>query len=157
MPIRAYWSLKKKTRRLITFVLIASVGESGPIWNFPLPAPRPHARDTAKYLGVAIKKDLGWNTHNNIYARASKTLGFLRRNSKIGSTSIKQTAQVLRNARPRARLNGMGPIPNTPLKNWGYTTKSCQICPWALPQHLYRQGHARGTAVGLPSTTPPYR
>ena len=49
--------------------------------------------DSAKYLGVAIKKDLGWNTHvDNICARANKTLGFLWRNLKIGLTSIKQTA-----------------------------------------------------------------
>ena len=49
--------------------------------------------DSAKYLGVAIKKDLSWNTHiENICARASETLGFLRRNLKIGSTSIKHIA-----------------------------------------------------------------
>ena len=51
--------------------------------------------DSANYLGVTINKDLGWNTHiDNICARANKTLGFFRRNLKIGSTSIKQTAFV---------------------------------------------------------------
>ena len=46
--------------------------------------------DKAKYLGVAINEDLEWESHiNNICGKANKTLGFLRRNLNIGSTSLK--------------------------------------------------------------------
>ena len=47
--------------------------------------------DKAKYLGVAINEDLEWESHiNNICGKANKTLGFLRRNLNIGSTSVKE-------------------------------------------------------------------
>ena len=47
----------------------------------------------AKYLGVTLTKDLTWNRHiDNVCAKANKTLGFLRRNLKIGSKTIKETA-----------------------------------------------------------------
>ena len=37
--------------------------------------------DNIKYLGVTISKDLKWNTHvSNVYTKANRTLGFLRRN-----------------------------------------------------------------------------
>ena len=49
--------------------------------------------DSAKYLGVTLTKDLTWETHiNSIIQKANKTLGFLRRNLKISSTKIKETA-----------------------------------------------------------------
>ena len=36
--------------------------------------------DNIKYLGVTITYDLRWNTHiSNIYTKANRTLGFLRR------------------------------------------------------------------------------
>ena len=48
---------------------------------------------SAKYLGVTITKDLSWDTHiNNICQKANKTLGFLRRNLKISSTRVKESA-----------------------------------------------------------------
>ena len=47
--------------------------------------------DKAKYLGVTISEDLKWESLiSNICAKANKTLGFLRRNLNIGSTSIKE-------------------------------------------------------------------
>ena len=47
----------------------------------------------AKYLGVTIKQDLKWETHiNNISKKANSTLGFLRRNLKVTSCSIKEKA-----------------------------------------------------------------
>jgi hypothetical protein len=37
--------------------------------------------DSGKYLGVTINKDLTWTKHlNQTIGKASKTLGFLRRN-----------------------------------------------------------------------------
>ena len=48
---------------------------------------------TVKYLGLTIQSDSKWNTHiNNTCAKANRTLGFLRRNLRIGSESIKATA-----------------------------------------------------------------
>ena len=49
--------------------------------------------DEAKYLGVTIQSDLKWESHvNNICNKANKTLGFLRRNLTISSTSVKEQA-----------------------------------------------------------------
>ena len=42
---------------------------------------------------MTITEDLKWDTHiNDTCAKANRTLGFLRRNLKIGSVSIKQQA-----------------------------------------------------------------
>ena len=47
----------------------------------------------AKYLGVTITSDLNWNTHiDNITAKANRTLGFIRRNIRISSPTIKTLA-----------------------------------------------------------------
>ena len=47
----------------------------------------------SKYLGVSIAQDLKWDLHiNNIVKKANRILGFLRRNLKISSQSIKETA-----------------------------------------------------------------
>ena len=55
-----------------------------------------HTLDTvasAEYLGVTIARDLSWSEHiNKITAKANKTLGFLRRNLKISSKSVKEIA-----------------------------------------------------------------
>ena len=48
---------------------------------------------TAKYLGIAISKDMTWNTHiNNITPKANKIIGFLRRNLPIQNTVAKTLA-----------------------------------------------------------------
>ena len=49
--------------------------------------------DKAKYLGVTIQSDLKWESHiNSITTKANKTLGFLRRNINISSTTVKEQA-----------------------------------------------------------------
>ena len=48
---------------------------------------------SAKYLGVDISSDLSWDTHiNRISNKANNTLGFLRRNIRIHSKSLKFSA-----------------------------------------------------------------
>jgi len=48
---------------------------------------------SVKYLGVTISSGLRWGQHiNNICSKANRTLGFLKRNLKIGSLSIKERA-----------------------------------------------------------------
>ena len=52
-----------------------------------------HSVQEAKYLGVTITEDLNWATHiANIASKANRTLGFLRRNLKVGSKKIKEQA-----------------------------------------------------------------
>ena len=48
---------------------------------------------SAKYLGVTIQADAKWDQHTtNIVNKANRTLGFLRRNLKIGAISVKELA-----------------------------------------------------------------
>ena len=49
--------------------------------------------NSVNYLGLCFTEDLSWNEHiNNVCSKANKTLGFLRRNLKISSRGIKETA-----------------------------------------------------------------
>ena len=49
--------------------------------------------DNAKYLGVVINKTLSWNNHiNEVTKKANASLGFLRRNLKIGQENLKTSA-----------------------------------------------------------------
>ena len=51
--------------------------------------------DNIKYIGVTISKDLKWNTHviiSNVYTKANRTLGFLRRNLSSCPQDAKETA-----------------------------------------------------------------
>ena len=49
--------------------------------------------DNIKYLGMTISKDLKWNTYvSNIYTKANRTLGFLRRNPSSCPQDVKETA-----------------------------------------------------------------
>ena len=51
--------------------------------------------DTAKYLGVHISRDLGWNTHiNKIAASANRTLGFVKRNVQTKNKDIRTLAFI---------------------------------------------------------------
>ena len=52
---------------------------------------------SATYIGVDISSDLSWDTHiNRIFKKANNTLGFLRRNIKIHSESLKSSAYKVR-------------------------------------------------------------
>ena len=49
--------------------------------------------DSTDYLGIKFTKNLSWSQHiGNISAKANKTLGFLRRNLKISSKTVKELA-----------------------------------------------------------------
>jgi hypothetical protein len=51
---------------------------------------------STKYLGVTLQKDVSWDRHvDAITAKASKTLGFLRRNLKIASTELREKAYIV--------------------------------------------------------------
>lgn len=46
-----------------------------------------------KYLGVQISQDLKWNKHiSSVSSKANQTLGFLKRNIKINSRTVKERA-----------------------------------------------------------------
>jgi len=48
---------------------------------------------SVKYLGVTIGHNLSWDEHiDSICSKANSTLGFLRRNLRVGSTHIKEVA-----------------------------------------------------------------
>ena len=49
--------------------------------------------ESIKYLGVTITSDLRWNTHvSNVYTKANRTLGFLRRNLYSCPQEVKEAA-----------------------------------------------------------------
>jgi hypothetical protein len=49
--------------------------------------------ENTKYLGVTISTDLSWDDHiDQITRKANSTLGFVRRNLRIGNTKIKELA-----------------------------------------------------------------
>ena len=49
--------------------------------------------ESIKYLGVTITNDLKWNTHiSNVFTKADRTIGFLRRNSYSCPPDVKEAA-----------------------------------------------------------------
>ena len=49
-----------------------------------------------KYLGVHISQDLKWNSHiNSTSSKANQTLGFLKRNLRMNSSTVKEKAYKL--------------------------------------------------------------
>lgn len=95
----------------------------------PLRAPyHPHGHilettEETNYLGVTIPNDLKWDTHvSKISKKASKTLGFLRRNLKLGFISTKELAYK---AIVRPILENVSPVwgPHTANHNIGQIEK----------------------------------
>ena len=67
--------------------------------------------DSGKYLGVSMSSDLSWHTHiDTTKAKASKTLGFLRRNLSECTKQVKSAAYLSSASNPRIWLSGMGPF-----------------------------------------------
>ena len=61
--------------------------------------------NAAKYLGVAISKDLNWTPHiNNITGKARNTLRFIKRNIKTRNTKVKEMAYNTSLCPPSARI-----------------------------------------------------
>ena len=51
--------------------------------------------ESIKYLGVTITSDLKWNSHiKNVYTKANRTHGFLRRNSYSCLKDVKEAAYI---------------------------------------------------------------
>ena len=49
--------------------------------------------ESIKYLGVTITSDLKWNSHiRNVFSKANRTLGFLRRNLFSCPQDVKEAA-----------------------------------------------------------------
>ena len=71
-----------------------------------------------KYLGVHISNDLKWNSHiNSISSKTNQTLGFLKRNLKINSPTIKEKKIKLRSFKSSERINEKG---DGPYNGFGY-------------------------------------
>ena len=90
-----YWS------QLIDFYLwmvFPPIGSKNPIpTQYTLHNCMLESVSSAKYLGVDISSDLSWDTHiNRISKKANNTLGFLRRNIKNHSESLKSSAYLMR-------------------------------------------------------------
>lgn len=63
------------------------------VYNYTLHGQTLRHVDVVKYLGVNISKDLRWEHHiDYVAAKAMKPLNFLRRNLKIGNTTVKSNA-----------------------------------------------------------------
>ena len=64
--------------------------------------------ETAKYLGVRIKKDINWKSHiENISVKASNTLKFIKRNVQTNNQKLKETAY---NTYVRPQLEYCAPV-----------------------------------------------
>eukprot|EP00745_Piridium_sociabile_P022823 TRINITY_DN35603_c0_g1_i2.p1 TRINITY_DN35603_c0_g1~~TRINITY_DN35603_c0_g1_i2.p1 ORF type:complete len:143 (+),score=24.63 TRINITY_DN35603_c0_g1_i2:60-488(+) len=51
---------------------------------------------TSKYLGVKLHKEVTWDQHiDAITVKASKALGFLRRNLKVSSSELREKAYLI--------------------------------------------------------------
>ena len=75
--------------------------------NYYLHGQRLQVADSAKSLGVTLSHDLQWEKHTRaIAAKASRTLGFLRRNLRDCSKQVRSTTyKVSKGAKIRNQYN----------------------------------------------------
>ena len=51
---------------------------------------------SAKYLGITVQQEINWDNHtDDITAKASRTLGFLRQNLKISSIELREKVYLV--------------------------------------------------------------
>ena len=87
------WEKSWDSRSILQSVCPCQSPGAGAHWTTPYVL-HGHCIDTVhtvKYLGVTLHRDVSWDTHiNKTVNKANRTLGFLRRNLKISSSSIKE-------------------------------------------------------------------
>jgi len=94
----------------------------------------PEAIEKAKYLGLTIRKDLKWKSDvNNVCAKANNTLGLLRRNLNISSTSIKEQAYKSL-IKPSLMYAFCSLVPYN--KDINDLTQGCQVCYKQTMKHI---------------------
>ena len=90
---------------------------------------------SAKYLGITLSNNLGWGKHiDSIANRANGTLGFLRRNMKINSISIKERA-YLGLIRPQLEYCASVWDPHTAAANYALERIQRRAARWVLNRH----------------------
>ena len=97
--------------------------------------------ESIKYLGVTITSDLRWNTHvSNVYTKANRTLGFLRRNLYSCPQEVKvlgnlEIAEVLRDY-VASNLKG-NKFVYSYYPGWGYRNEPrSQVSMWLMQKVL---------------------
>ncbi len=93
---------------------------------------------STKYLGVTITSDLNWNKHIGTITRgANQTLGFIKRNIKTRSHSVKTRALPgTRSAAFGILRQCLGSKYSVCNSATGDGPETCrQVCPETLPQH----------------------
>ena len=97
---------------------------------------------SAKYLGITITDNMDWGQHvSEISSKATKTLGFLRRNLAFALKSTKEVAfgVLTRNFRLIRLRKFRGQQPSGPAGD-GETRVVSVICLMSLNGHLLRPG-----------------
>ena len=63
--------------------------------NYQLHGHRLEIVDSRKYLGITLTSNLSWDKHvDNVAAKGNRTLGFIRRNLKDCTRTVKETSYI---------------------------------------------------------------